>query len=105
MVDLFVEYTVVVFRNKVTTTVQVEFELDLCLYGGDTECEKEQTYELLIPLPKDDPATSEVNEGVFQANTSYKVVLTVYGFERIVVKTEITPWTVDPTSINVGQDE
>ena len=66
--------------------------------------EKEQTYELLIPLPKDDPATSEVNEGVFQANTSYKVVLTVYGFERIEVKTEITPW-IQGQTLNVGQDE
>jgi len=66
--------------------------------------EKNQTYELLIPLPEDDPATSDVNEGVFQANTSYKVVLTVYGFERIEVKTEITPW-IQGQTLNVGQDE
>lgn len=64
---------------------------------------KEQTYKLNIPVPVDDPATATVNEAGFQANTSYKVVLTVYGFERIEVKTEITPWQTG-ADILVGQD-
>ena len=64
---------------------------------------KEQTYELNIPVPVDDHATDTVNEAAFQANTSYKVVLTVYGFERIVVTTEIKPWDTG-APINVGQD-
>ncbi len=65
--------------------------------------EKTQTYNLNIPVPVDDPATDTVNEAGFQANTSYKVILTVYGFERIVVKTEITPWQTG-ADISVGQD-
>ena len=64
--------------------------------------EKEQTYTLKIPVPVDDPATNE-NEAGFQANHSYLVKLTVYGFERIVVTTEIIPWTQGAT-IPVGQD-
>ena len=55
---------------------------------------KYQDYDLEIPAPQDG----------FKANTSYKVVLTVYGFERIKVTTEIIPWTQGST-IPVGQDE
>ena len=65
--------------------------------------EKEQLYELLIPAPGDDPNTEDVNEGEFEANTSYKVILTVYGFERIQVTTKIIPWEVG-ADIPVGQD-
>ena len=55
---------------------------------------KYQDYDLVIPAP----------DGGFLANTSYKVVLTVYGFERIQVVTEIVPWNEYATPINVGQD-
>lgn len=55
---------------------------------------KYQDYDLVIPAP----------DGGFKANTSYKVVLTVYGFERIQVITEIVPWDEYATPINVGQD-
>ena len=64
--------------------------------------EKEQTYTLNIPVPVDDPATDE-DEAGFQANHSYLVKLTVYGFERIVVTTEIIAWE-DGGTIPVGQD-
>jgi hypothetical protein len=64
---------------------------------------KEMTYELDIPAPTDDPGTDEDESG-FQANTSYKVILTVYGFERIVVTTEIIPWA-EGDDIEVGQDD
>lgn len=56
--------------------------------------DKSQTYELDIPAPA----------GGFLANTSYKVVLTVYGFERIQVTTMITPWEEYATPITVGED-
>ena len=65
--------------------------------------EKKQLCELVIPAPGDDPATEDVNEGEFEANTSYKVILTVYGFERIQVTTKIIPWEVG-ADIPVGQD-
>lgn len=55
--------------------------------------EKEVTYDLEIPKP----------DGGFKANTSYKVVLTVYGFERIQVTTMIIPWE-QGADIPVGQD-
>lgn len=54
---------------------------------------KEMAYDLEIPAP----------DGGFKANTSYKVVLTVYGFERIKVTTMIIPWE-EGAPINVGQD-
>jgi len=54
---------------------------------------KYQNYDLEIPAP----------DGGFKANTSYKVVLTVYGFERIEVTTEIIPWKTG-ADIPVGQD-
>ena len=54
---------------------------------------KSETYQLKIKAP----------EGGFKKNTSYQVKLTVYGFERIVVTTEILPW-VEGDPIAVGQD-
>ena len=65
---------------------------------------KTVTYPLTIKAPVDDPATEDVNEAGFQKNVSYQVNLTVYGFERIVVTTEIKPWDTG-ADINVGQDE
>ena len=64
--------------------------------------EKTQTYQLKIKAPVDNPETDE-NEAGFQKNVSYQVNLTVYGFERIVVTTEIKPWDTG-APINVGQD-
>jgi hypothetical protein len=61
------------------------------------------TYPLTIKAPVDDPGTEDVNEAGFQKNVSYQVNLTVYGFERIVVTTEIKPWETG-APINVGQD-
>ena len=55
--------------------------------------EKTQTYPLTITAPA----------GGFKPNTSYKVILTVYGFERIEVHTVIIPWEEGAT-IPVGQD-
>lgn len=55
--------------------------------------EKTQTYPLTITAP----------DGGFKPNTSYKVILTVYGFERIEVHTVIVPWEEGAT-IPVGQD-
>ena len=55
--------------------------------------EKEQEYDLVIPVPA----------GGFLKNTSYLVKLTLYGFERIKVTTEIIPWTQGAT-ITVGED-
>jgi hypothetical protein len=66
--------------------------------------EKTMTYPLTIKAPVDDPGTEDVNEAGFQKNVSYQVNLTVYGFERIVVTTEIKPWDTG-ADINVGQDE
>lgn len=54
---------------------------------------KYQDYNLPIPAP----------DGGFLPNTSYKVILTVYGFERIQVITKIIPWQPG-ADINVGQD-
>jgi hypothetical protein len=54
---------------------------------------KQMIYDLEIPVP----------DGGFKANTSYEVVLTVYGFERIQVTTMIIPWE-EGAPINVGQD-
>ena len=54
---------------------------------------KYQDYDLVIPAP----------DGGFKANTSYKVILTVYGFERIQVTTKIIPWETG-ADIPVGQD-
>jgi hypothetical protein len=71
-------------------------------WDGTTDT-KEVTYDLLIPAPIDDPETDE-NESGFQANHSYKVILTVYGFERIIVTTEIVPW-VEGGNIPVGGDD
>ena len=51
---------------------------------------KTMTYPLKIKAPVDNPET-DANEAGFQKNISYQVNLTVYGFERIVVKTEIIP--------------
>ena len=55
--------------------------------------EKTMTYPLTIKAP----------DGGFKKNISYQVNLTVYGFERIVVTTEIKPWDTG-APINVGQD-
>ena len=75
------------YQMKVLVSQEVKTNWD-----GTTDV-KEQTYELEIPAPT----------GGFLKNTSYKVVLTVYGFERIEVTTEIIPWTQGST-IPVGQD-
>ena len=56
--------------------------------------EKTMTYPLTIKAP---------DGGGFKKNNSYQVNLTVYGFERIVVTTEIKPWDTG-APINVGQD-
>ena len=64
---------------------------------------KTMTYPLKIKAPVDNPET-DANEAGFQKNISYQVNLTVYGFERIVVTTEIKPWDTG-AEINVGQDE
>ena len=61
-------------------------------WDGTTD-DKEQTYPLTINAP----------DGGFKPNTSYKVILTVYGFERIEVHTVIVPWEEGAT-IPVGQD-
>ena len=75
------------YQMKVLVSQEVKTNWD-----GTTDV-KDQTYELEIPAPT----------GGFLKNTSYKVVLTVYGFERIEVTTEIIPWTQGST-IPVGQD-
>ena len=75
------------YQMKVLVSQEVKTNWD-----GTTDV-KEQTYDLEIPVPT----------GGFLKNTSYKVVLTVYGFERIEVTTEIIPWTQGAT-IPVGQD-
>ena len=79
------------YKMKVTVTQKVPTNWNPPI----TLTEKEQTYELTIPKP---------DSNGFVKNTSYKVVLTVYGFERIEVTTEIIPWTEYITPINVGQD-
>ena len=61
-------------------------------WDGTTD-DKEQTYPLTITAPS----------GGFKPNTSYKVILTVYGFERIEVHTVIVPWEPGE-DIEVGQD-
>jgi hypothetical protein len=63
--------------------------------GTPAPAVKYQDYNLPIPAPA----------GGFLANTSYKVVLTVYGFKRIQVTTMITPWDEYGTAIEVGQDD
>ena len=55
--------------------------------------EKEQDLDLVIPAP---------NDGFLQ-NTSYNIILTVYGLERIEVIAVITPWE-EGGNISVGQD-
>jgi hypothetical protein len=62
---------------------------------------KTQTYDLVIPVPA---AVLPATTPAFVANTSYKVILTVYGFERIQVTTKIIPWTVG-ADIPVGGDD
>ncbi len=39
----------------------------------------------------------------FEAGKSYNVIITIYGFERIVVTTTLAPWE-DGGEINIGQD-
>jgi hypothetical protein len=62
---------------------------------------KTQTQTLMIPVP--------ANAGVggaaagFLQNTSYNVILTVYGFERIVVNAVVEPWAAGE-DIPVGED-
>jgi hypothetical protein len=55
--------------------------------------EKEQSYDLVINAPN----------GGFLQNTSYNVILTVYGLERIDVVAVITPWN-DGGNLEVGED-
>lgn len=55
--------------------------------------EKEQDLDLVIAAPT----------GGFLQNTSYNIILTVYGLERIEVIAVITPWE-DGGNIAVGQD-
>ena len=55
--------------------------------------EKEQSYDLVINAPT----------GGFLQNTSYNVILTVYGLERIDVVAVITPWN-DGGNLTVGED-
>ena len=77
------------YEMKVSVTQTVKDN-----WNNDDTRNLEHTYELTIPAP----------EGGFVANTSYKVILTVYGFERIQVNTEIIPWTEAAEAIEVGQD-
>ena len=49
--------------------------------------EKEQTYELTIPLPKVNSAND-----AFRINHSYNVNLTIYSLERIQVLTTVSEW-------------
>ena len=72
---------------KVSVTQKVKTNWD------GTTTDKSQTYPLTITAPT----------GGFLPNTSYKVILTVYGFERIEVHTVIVPWE-EGTAINIGQD-
>ena len=76
------------YQMRITVSQNVKTDWD-----GSTE---EQTYTSTLDIPA--PANG------FEANTSYQVRLTVYGFERIEVMTEITPWTQGAT-IPVGQDD
>ena len=77
------------YEMKVSVTQTVKDN-----WNNDDTRNLEHTYELTIPAP----------EGGFEANTSYKVILTVYGFERIQVNTEIIPWDEAARPIEVGQD-
>ena len=77
------------YEMKVSVTQTVKDN-----WNNDDTRDLDHTYELKIPAP----------EGGFVANTSYKVILTVYGFERIQVNTEIIPWTEAAEAIEVGQD-
>ena len=54
---------------------------------------KTQEYELEIKAP----------DGGFKQNTSYNIILTVYGLERIEVIAVVEPWG-DGGNIEVGQD-
>ena len=90
------------YKMKVTVVQKVPTNWNT-IDDPTTYDDKEMTYDLDIDAPGDDPATDE-NEAEFKANTSYKVVLTVYGFERIQVTTMIIPWDEYATPINVGQD-
>ena len=55
---------------------------------------KETTFRLNIKKP----------DGGFKINNSYEIQLTVYSFQRIEVITKITPWVVDASDIDLGQD-
>ena len=55
---------------------------------------KTQEYELDIKAPDDG----------FKQNTSYNIILTVYGLERIEVIAVVEPWG-DGGNLNVGQDD
>lgn len=77
-----------VMRVKIAQNVPVSWQDPTVLK------EKTQEYELEIPKPT----------GGFKQNTSYNIVLTVYGLERIQVMTVVQPWE-DGGSIDVGADE
>lgn len=81
------------YNMKVTVSQKVPTNWNT-IADPTTYEEKEVTYPLEIPKP----------DGGFKANTSYKVVLTVYGFERIQVTTMIIPWEQGAT-IPVGGDD
>ena len=78
------------YQMRITVSQNVKTD-----WTGGTE---EQTYTSTLDIPA--PPTTG-----FEANTSYKVRLTVYGFERIEVMTKIIPWTEASEIIKVGGDE
>ncbi len=63
---------------------------------------KENVIELPI-RPADVVKGDTTGIDKFLAGTSYNVIVTVYGYERIVISTTLTPWQ-DGGDINVGQD-
>ena len=64
--------------------------------------EKTQTAFFTIDAPQNDGLFTGATEGFLQ-NVSYKIKLTVYGWERIIVTAVVEPW-IQGETIPVGQD-
>lgn len=63
-----------------------------------------KTNTIELPIKPADVVKGDVT-GIekFLAGTSYNVIITVYGFERIVINTTLTPWQ-DGGNVEIGQD-
>lgn len=82
-------------------TMQVKVSQDVPTNWSDPTnlTTKSQTYNLEVGYPQ-----TGTGSGAFKINTSYNVVLTVYGFSRIEVKTVVTEWE-NGGNRNVGGDD